>query len=98
MTVTQKFWLGLLAGVTAMTAASSPTLGQQQAPAATYSPAQTKALEDMSYAIALNAATWGSPIVTMYALRYLVSSGTAPKLIQSFSSRWPARRQTFRTC
>jgi len=78
MTVTQKFWLGLLAGVTAMTAASSPTLGQQQAPAATYSPAQTKALEDMSYAIALNAATWGSPIVTMYALRY--NDAVGPKV------------------
>ena len=35
-----------------------------------FSPAQAKALEDMSYALAINAATWGSPIVTMYALRY----------------------------
>ena len=32
-------------------------------------PAQAKALEDWSYSLAVQAATWGSPAVIMYALR-----------------------------
>jgi len=79
MKVTRKLGLGLLAGIAAMTAVTSHTLGQQQAPAATYSPAQVRALEDLSYALALNAATWASPIVTMYALRYNDAVGPNPK-------------------
>lgn len=34
------------------------------------SPLQMEALKDWNYSLALQAATWGSPIVTMYALRY----------------------------
>lgn len=41
----------------------------QAASAPKYTPAQAKALEDWSYALAVNAATWGSPVVIMYALR-----------------------------
>ena len=37
--------------------------------AAKISPVQTKALEDWSYALAVSAATWGSPLVIMYSLR-----------------------------
>ncbi|MBS3903855.1 MAG: DUF1254 domain-containing protein [Simkania sp.] len=33
-------------------------------------PAQTKAVEEWTYSLALQAATWGAPLVTMYALRY----------------------------
>jgi DNA sulfur modification protein DndE len=43
------------------------------------SPAQEKSLEDWSYALALNAATWGGPVVIMYALRYNDAVGPEPK-------------------
>lgn len=33
-------------------------------------PTQLKALEEWTYSLPLQAATWGAPIVTMYALRY----------------------------
>lgn len=33
-------------------------------------PVQEKVLKEWSYTLALQAATWGSPLVTMYALRY----------------------------
>jgi hypothetical protein len=52
----------------------------QQQPAK-YSPAQAKSLDEWSYALALNAATWGSPIVTMYALRYNDAVGPKPKAV-----------------
>jgi hypothetical protein len=48
---------------------------------ANYSPAQAKSLDEWSYALALNAATWGSPIVTMYALRYNDAVGPKPKAV-----------------
>jgi hypothetical protein len=41
----------------------------QQTSTPKYSPAQAKSLENWSYALAVDAATWGSPLVTMYALR-----------------------------
>ena len=44
-------------------------LAQTQSSPPKYTPAQAQALEDWSYALALNAATWGSPVVIMYALR-----------------------------
>jgi len=42
-------------------------------------PAQAKALEDWSYSLALQAATWGSPAVIMYALRDHDSTGPLSK-------------------
>jgi hypothetical protein len=51
----------------------------QQATAPKYSPAQATALEDLSYATAINAATWGSPVVIMYMLRYNDAVGPHPK-------------------
>lgn len=44
------------------------TAGQDVQSKASYTPAQSKALGEWSYALALDAATWGAPIVTMYAL------------------------------
>jgi hypothetical protein len=42
-------------------------------------PEQAKALESWSYALALNAATWGSPAVIMHNLRYNDALGPNPK-------------------
>ncbi len=42
-------------------------------------PAQAKALEEWSYTLAVQAATWGSPAVTMYALRSHDAVGPDPK-------------------
>jgi hypothetical protein len=44
-----------------------------------FTPAQTQTLDDWSYALALNAATWGSPAVIMYALRNNDAMGARPK-------------------
>src|SRR5262245_48663584 len=72
--ITLTLALLLLCGVT------TPVLAQTKEQAATkLSPAQAKTLEDMTYALAINAATWGSPIVTMYALRYHDDVGPNPK-------------------
>ena len=46
--------------------AASPAPAQTQAK---YTPDQAKALEDWTYAVALDAANWGSPAVIMYVLR-----------------------------
>ena len=43
--------------------------GNKAQPAPKISPAQAKALEDWAYTLAVSAATWGSPLVIMYALR-----------------------------
>ena len=42
-------------------------------------PANAKALESWSYALAINAATWGSPAVIMHCLRYNDALGPRPK-------------------
>ncbi len=42
-------------------------------------PAQVKATEDWSYSLALQADTWGSPAVIMYALRDHDAMGPNPK-------------------
>jgi DNA sulfur modification protein DndE len=44
-----------------------------------YTPEQAKALEDWTYAIALDAANWGSPAVIMYNLRANDAVGPKPK-------------------
>jgi DNA sulfur modification protein DndE len=45
---------------------------------AKYTPAQAKALEEWSYSLALDAATYGSPTVIMYLLRYNDAVGPKP--------------------
>ena len=42
-------------------------------------PAQAKALQDWAYSLALQAATWGGPAVTMYALRDHDATGPGSK-------------------
>src|ERR1035438_3801566 len=44
-------------------------------------PAQAKALEDWSYSLAVQAATWGSPAVIMYALRDHDAAGPNSKAL-----------------
>ena len=56
--------------------AASPAPAQTQAK---YTPDQAKALEDWTYAVALDAANWGSPAVIMYVLRANDALGSKPK-------------------
>ena len=56
--------------------AASPALAQTQAK---YTPDQAKALEDWTYAVALDAANWGSPAVMMYNMRANDAVGPKPK-------------------
>ncbi len=54
-------------------AAASALLGLQAAPALAeekMAPMQARAFDEWAYSLALQAASWGGPIVTMYALRY----------------------------
>lgn len=44
---------------------TAPALAEEK-----MAPAQIRAFEEWTYSLALQAATWGGPIVTMYALRY----------------------------
>jgi hypothetical protein len=53
------------------------SVAAQQAPE--LPPAQAKALQDWSYTLAIQAATWGSPIVIMYSLRNHGALGPNPK-------------------
>ena len=46
---------------------------------AKYTPDQAKAFEDWTYAVALDAANWGSPAVIMYNLRANDAVGPKPK-------------------
>jgi DNA sulfur modification protein DndE len=55
--------------------AAAPAAGQQLM----LPPARVKALTDWTYALAINAATWGAPLVTMYNLRYNDVFGPSPK-------------------
>jgi hypothetical protein len=55
-------------------------------PAEKFTPAQTQTLDDWSYALALNAATWGSPAVIMYALRY--NDAVGPNVKAPPNSLW----------
>jgi hypothetical protein len=44
-----------------------------------FTPEQTKTLDSWSHAVALNAATWGGPLVIMYSLRYNDAVGSRAK-------------------
>ena len=56
--------------------AQTVTTAQAQAK---YTPDQAKAFEDWTYAVALDAANWGSPAVIMYNLRANDAVGPKPK-------------------
>ena len=56
--------------------AAPPALAQTQAK---YTPEAAKALEDWTYAVALDAANWGSPAVIMYNLRANDAVGPKPE-------------------
>ena len=58
--------------------AQAQTVATAQAQAK-YTPEQAKALEDWTYAVALDAANWGSPAVIMYNLRANDAVGPKPK-------------------
>jgi DNA sulfur modification protein DndE len=66
-----------LFAVVAVLALMAGTAAAQQK--AKLPPAQVKATEDWSYSLALQAATWGSPAVIMYALRDHDATGPNPK-------------------
>ena len=73
-----------LAAASAVGSVLHAQLAQAQAatPAQTpakYTPEQAKALEDWTYAVALDAANWGSPAVIMYNLRANDAVGPKPK-------------------
>src|SRR5262245_50185681 len=57
-----------------------------QASSPKFTPAQTKTLEDWTYAVALNAATWGGPLVIMYSLRY--NDAVGPKVKAAPNKLW----------
>jgi hypothetical protein len=68
---------------------ASPVLAQtkkEQAAAAKFTPAQAQTLADWSYALAVDAATWGSPVVIMYTLRY--NDAVGPKVKAAPNSLW----------
>jgi hypothetical protein len=66
----------MFALATALALVAVPAAAQEKAK---FSPAQAKSLEDWSYALAINAATWGSPAVIMYALRNNDATGPNSK-------------------
>src|SRR5580693_3492293 len=53
---------------------------------AQFTPAQAKALADWTYSLAIQAATWGSPAVIMYTLRY--NDAVGPKVKAAPNSLW----------
>jgi hypothetical protein len=60
-------------GSLALCMSSAITLGLMSSPVLatdTLSPVQQKVWKEWTYSLALQAGTWGSPLVTMYALRY----------------------------
>jgi hypothetical protein len=57
------------AGAAAAGIAVSAPIHSVQAQTAKLAPKQARTLEDWSYALAVTAATWGGPLVIMYALR-----------------------------
>ena len=71
----------LLCGVAAGTvlAAAAGASFAQAAETPRFTAAQATALEDWSYSLALQAATYGDPLVIMYLLRYNDSVGPKPK-------------------
>jgi hypothetical protein len=74
--------IALAAGpVTAQDAATGPAKPELRLP-----PEQAQALEDWAYSLALQAATWGSPAVIMYALRD--HDATGPKSKAAPNSLW----------
>ena len=59
---------------------------QAQAGSPNFTPKQTKTLDGWSYAVALNAATWGGPLVIMYGLRY--NDAVGPKVKAAPNNLW----------
>jgi hypothetical protein len=53
---------------------------------ANLTPATARTLDDWSYALAVNAATWGAPVVIMYALRN--NDAVGPKVKAAPNSLW----------
>ena len=68
--------LSIAMALTAFVAAG-PVAAQEKKPGA--SPEQVKAIEDWTYTLAVQAATFGAPLVAMYNLRSTVAVGPKPK-------------------
>jgi DNA sulfur modification protein DndE len=73
-------------GVAAAGVAVSIPIHSAHAQTAKLAPAQARTLEDWSYALAVNAATWGGPVVIMYALRN--NDAVGPKVKAAPNNLW----------
>src|SRR5262245_30350306 len=73
-------------GVSAAGIAVNTPIHSVHAQRAKLAPPQTRTLEDWSYALAVNAATWGGPIVIMYALRN--NDAVGPKVKAAPNNLW----------
>jgi hypothetical protein len=70
---------GLIALSVALALATGPVAAQRKAPSA--SPEQVKAIENWTYTLAVQAATFAAPLVAMYNLRSTVAVGPKPKAL-----------------
>lgn len=73
----ERSTIGLIGFSIAVALAVGPVAAQEKRPSA--SPEQVKAIETWSYTLAVQAATFATPIVAMYNLRSTVAVGPKPK-------------------
>src|SRR5215813_3636874 len=74
------------AGVAAAGIAVGTPIHSVHAQTAKLAPQQARTLEDWSYALAVDAATWGGPVVIMYALRN--NDAVGPKVKAAPNNLW----------
>ena len=74
----------ILTGLIASVALICAVIPSQAAPK--FTPEQAKSLSECSYAAAIDTATWGSPAVIMYSLRY--NDAVGPKVKAAPNSLW----------
>jgi hypothetical protein len=79
-------WTLALSFACSVTSPAWSQTSKEQAASVKFTPEQTKTLDDWSYAVALNAATWGGPLVIMYSLRY--NDALGPKVRAAPNSLW----------
>ena len=75
-----RFRLQSIALLAALTVVAGPVVAQKDADSGVKaSPEQIKAMADWTYTLAVQAATYGAPLVAMYNLRDTVTFGAKPK-------------------
>jgi hypothetical protein len=79
-------WTLALSFACSVTSAAWAQTRKAQAASVKFTPEQTKTLDGWSHAVALNAATWGGPLVIMYSLRY--NDAVGPKAKAAPNSLW----------